>query len=200
MSKKAKGGAAVNAGVNDGLRLEVFKNALYEDIARRLLTRQLVSEIAVAVGLTKREVYYILRKEDFREVYSRVRDKVYSTVDDVLIDNRADILDRITALQPVAFRQLVSMIEQGHGTNGSRPSERARFEAIKLGMGLGGHVPVEKRVVAEIPVTKLPADQMKQLVGVFSRAVERVSGSAVVESDPSTIVEAEVAEGDDGSK
>lgn len=176
----ARRGANACPRINDGAKLRLYRETLYEDIARRLFARQTASEIAVAVGLTKQDVYYILRHPDFKPIFDKVRDKLYDQIDDALRDNRADMVDRITALQPVAFKQLVSMIEQGHGTNGTRPSERARMEAIKFGMGLGGHVPVEKRLVAEIPVARLPDEQLRQLVGVFARA-ERRTGEATAE-------------------
>lgn len=163
---------------HDG-RMSIWMDALYEHIARRLLNHQQLKDIAIAIGYSRREVFNIVRRPGFIRVYERVKQQVYGQIDEVLYDQRKDIVDRLAALQPVAFTQLVKMIEEGKGSGGGRASERARMEAIKLGMGLGGYVPVEKKLVAEIPTAKLNDDQMNQLVNVFTKAEERIEAEVV---------------------
>lgn len=141
-------------------RLALWKDSLYEHIARRLLNHHPLKSIASAVGLSINEVRTIMRKDDFRVKYVEVKNKLFKSIDEAMYDQRRDIMERAKAGMPRVLSELFLQVEQGHGTGGVRVSERARTEAAKYLAGMCGYAPIEKRIQLDVPVPKIEDAQL----------------------------------------
>lgn len=168
--------ATLTASTSDRYHLELPRRALYAHIARRLLQHHPIRQIAYQLGYNPSEVFNMVRDPYFREVYMDTERAIYGAVDAVMRDQRAEIAARIEAGAPRALTEIFNLIETAR-------SERVRFEASAHLLGMGGHSPIEKRIVAELPVAKMDDATIAKLGEAFATAAKRDSITVEVEAD-----------------
>lgn len=156
------------------VELPVWQEAIYEHIARRVLAHHPVSVIAQAVGWSTRQTRRHMRSPKFQEVYDRIKLQLYGTIDEVMYDQRADLLDRYQAGGAVALSTVFDLIENAR-------SERVKGDMATHVLGVLGHTPVQKKVAANLTAPQLDdaqIDKLTQALAVAQRDI--VQGEAEV--------------------
>lgn len=166
---------ALTEGTSDRHFLELPKRALYAHIARRILQHHPIKQIAHQLGYNPSELYNMVRDPYFREIYLDTERTIYGAVDAVMRDQRADIVRRVEAGAPRALTEIFNLIETAR-------SERVRFESAAHLLSLAGHSPIEKRIVAELPVAKMDDATIAKLGEAFQVASRRDAITVKVES------------------
>lgn len=141
----------------------IWRDALYEHIARMVLAHYPIVTIAEMTGYCEQTIHNILRRKDFAQVYHEVKAKLFNTVDETMFDQRAEVQKRVQAAVPVALSELFHLVEKAR-------SEKVRLGAITHTLGLAGHTPVEKRITADIPLSQLDPEAADKLSQAFRTA------------------------------
>ena len=91
-----------------------MRQAKIDDIARRVLARHSLSEIAVEMDVTEATVRNLIQSKDFQASYSMVREEFYDNLDQIIRDERAKPLFRMNAQAIRAQSALTDTMELIH--------------------------------------------------------------------------------------
>lgn len=151
------------------MRTKVELELIYHEMARRLLLKQSLPEVAQGMKLPLPRVQELTRREDFKEVLEALRDDTYSDTDKHLKETARNLREEIRRAAEDSFDTLQELLYAAKG-------EGTKVKIAQDMLDRAGYGAEEDRPQVHIAINTTDARVLTETIRAEQEAQQRLKG------------------------